>query len=103
MSNLTVAIRRLEQERLRLSSQLQGLNNALAALGTAGSSRTRRISAAGRARIAAAQRVRWAKVKGKAGFAKRTRRKLSEAARRKIIAAQRKRWAAWRRDQRKAA
>lgn len=56
-----------------------------------------RISAAGRARIAAAQRLRWAKFKAgkgkKAGKAKGGRRKMSAAARAKIAAAQKARWA----------
>jgi hypothetical protein len=43
------------------------------------------ISAAGRKRIAAAQRARWAKIRGKAGTTKRT---LSASSRRKIAAAQ---------------
>jgi hypothetical protein len=49
------------------------------------------ISAAGRKRIAAAQKARWARVKGKAkGAPKRT---MSASSRRKIAAAQRRRWA----------
>jgi|ERR1700722_6281802 len=54
-----------------------------------------KMSAAGRARIAAAQRARWAKVKGKVGKpAKKGKRKMSAAGRAKIAAAARKRWAA---------
>jgi hypothetical protein len=45
----------------------------------------RTISAAGRKRIAAAQRARWAKVRGKAATPKRT---MSASSRRKIAAAQ---------------
>ena len=52
------------------------------------------LSPAARRRIAAAQRKRWAAIKGKApakdGKAKRT---MSAAARKKIAAAQKKRWA----------
>jgi hypothetical protein len=48
------------------------------------------ISAAGRKRIAAAQRARWAKIRGKAGTPKRT---MSASSRRKIAAAQTARWA----------
>jgi len=53
---------------------------------------------AGRARIAAAQRARWAKFRAKAGkTAKvvpiRAKRTLSAAARKKIAAAQKARWA----------
>ena len=59
------------------------------------------MSAAGRARIAAAQRARWAKQKGgaagkdsaKAGKTKKAKRILSPEARAKIAAAQKRRWA----------
>ncbi len=50
----------------------------------------RKMSAAGRAAIAAGARKRWAKVKGNAG--KRPRRKMNAAARAKIAAAARARW-----------
>jgi hypothetical protein len=51
------------------------------------------MSAAGRARIIAAQKARWAKVKsGKRPAAKR-KRTMSAAARAKIAAAARARWA----------
>ena len=53
------------------------------------------ISAAGRARIAAAQRARWAQIKGKAApkVARKARRKLSAAGRAAIVAAAKARWA----------
>ncbi len=55
----------------------------------------RRMSAAGRARIAAAARARWAKYRGgkpaKAGA--RRRRKLSPAARKRLAALAKARWA----------
>ena len=54
----------------------------------------RKISAAGIARIRAAQKARWAKVKGAAAKpGKRGPRKMSAAARAKIAAAARARWA----------
>jgi hypothetical protein len=57
----------------------------------------RKISAAGIARIRAAQKLRWAKVKaGAAKPGKRGRRKMSAAARAKIAAAARARWARFR-------
>jgi len=105
MANLTSVLNQLKQERSRLASQLESLNNALSALSGVSNSGTRRgISAAGRARIAAAQRARWAKVKGRkvVPVAKGTGRTLSAAARRKIVAAQKARWAAWRRGQKAA-
>ena len=61
----------LEKERHRLQDELRRVTAALTAFGkvymkggrTKGGSRKRTISAAGRRRIAAAQRVRWAKFK----------------------------------------
>jgi hypothetical protein len=55
----------------------------------------RKMSAAARARIAAAQRARWAKAKGNAssGSGQRKRRKMSAAGRAAIAAAARARWA----------
>ena len=56
----------------------------------------RKLSAAGRARIAEAQRKRWAESKKRqaAPEAPKPKRKLSAAGRRAIIAATKKRWAA---------
>jgi hypothetical protein len=56
------------------------------------------MSPEGRARIAAAQRARWAKARGEkastpAASAPKKRRKMSAAARAKIAAAQKRRWA----------
>jgi len=58
----------------------------------------RTMSAAGRARIIAAQKARWAKVKGTKGAAVakpagKGRRKMSAAAKAKIAAAAKARWA----------
>jgi cell division septum initiation protein DivIVA len=77
---------------------LQNQLNRLVGAAASGSTTKRKsgMSAAGRARIAAAQRARWAKVKGAGKSAKATRklgRKLSAAARAKIAAAARARWA----------
>jgi len=55
-----------------------------------------KMSAAGRARIAAAARARWAKVKGaksKVAPASKPKRQMSATARAKISAAQKARWA----------
>jgi hypothetical protein len=61
------------------------------------------MSAEGRARIAAAQRVRWAKLKGGNAPARKSasnstagkpKRKMSAAARKAIAQAARRRWAA---------
>jgi hypothetical protein len=55
------------------------------------------MSAAGKARIAAAQRARWAKVRAKSGKANVVtmpkKRTMSASARKRIAAAQRARWA----------
>lgn len=70
MAKLTGIVKQLKKERDRVEKQLSGLNAALAAfVGVyAGSTATRKrstISAAGRKRIAAAQRARWAKIRAK--------------------------------------
>ena len=79
MANISGVVTQLRQERDRLSRELDRLDNAIAALGHIGgrsngrtSAATRRgrrprrkLSAAARARIAAAQRARWAKVRSK--------------------------------------
>ena len=100
MANLSAFVKQLKEERDRVERQLSGLNAALTAFagvfrGTAkpGRKRKRRkMSAKSRAKIAAAQRARWAKVRGKAKviIPKRT---MSASSRRKIAAAQRRRWA----------
>ena len=103
MPNLASILKQLQQERSRLSAQLQSLNNALSALGST-SHRRSGISAAGRARIAAAQRARWAKVKGQkvVSITARKRRRMSAAATARIRAAQKARWAKWRKQQKSA-
>jgi hypothetical protein len=60
------------------------------------SPKRRKMSTAGRRKIAEAQRARWAKVKGRksaAKLVKKARRKMSAAAKAKISAAAKKRWA----------
>ncbi len=99
MANLTVAIKQLQQERSRISSQLTQINNALAALNGSKNGTRKGISAAGRARIAAAQRARWAKVKGQKVVSITRRRKMSAASIARIRAAQKARWAKWRKQQ----
>jgi hypothetical protein len=102
MANLTAVLNQLQQERRRLTSQLEILSNALSALGAIGRRRAR-MSVAGRARIAAAQRLRWAKAKGKKVAAVPTpkRRRMSASAIARIRAAQKTRWAKWRKEQKK--
>jgi hypothetical protein len=100
MSNLAGVVRLLKKEQDRLTKELRGIGAALAAFGNVygKGTGTRKLSAAARARIAAAQRARWAKVRENAGGEKkvvptRGKRTLSAAARKKIAAAQRARWA----------
>jgi hypothetical protein len=87
----------LKKERDRVQQQLSGLNAALEAFAGVyrnGSQPRRKMSPRGRARIAAAQRARWAKVKGQKVIPIKTgKRTMSASARRKIAAAQRARWA----------
>jgi hypothetical protein len=89
-----------------LKERIDGLNSELASLlggnESAASSPapgTRTMSAAGRARIAAAARARWARVKAEKGQSinsttlEKPKRTMSASARRKIAAAARARWA----------
>jgi hypothetical protein len=96
MRNLDNVLRLLRQEHDRLTKQVQGISAALAAFGATYSNGTgtrRKMSAAGRARIVAAQRARWAKIKGTGKGTMQRKRTMSVAARKKIAAAQRARWA----------
>ena len=99
MANLSRIVKQLSKERNRLHQQLSGLNAALEAFARVyrsnnGINPRRKMSAEGRGRIAAAQRARWAKVKGqKVVPIAKPKRTMSASARRKIAAAQRARWA----------
>ena len=67
MVNLSKTVRDLETERNRLQAQLKKIDSAISVLSGLSSARgrlpRRKISAAGRKRIAAAQRARWARWK----------------------------------------
>ena len=102
MSNLAGIVQQLQKERDQAARMVERLDAALAALnGGSHGRRTRTrssLSAAARARIAAAQRARWAKVRGKSGKKQNVvsmpkKKTMSAAARKKIAAAQRARWA----------
>jgi hypothetical protein len=97
-------IAQLKSERDKATQRVNALDTAIKALsglnrsGRASAARpSGRISATGRARIAAAARARWAKIRGgqKVGpiASKVGKRTMSAAARRKIAASQRARWA----------
>jgi hypothetical protein len=104
----------LQKERTRLEDELHRVTAALVAFGNVymhgsqpkaavATRKKRTISAAGRKRIAAAQRARWAKAEWQkvVSIAARTGRSMSPAARRRIAAAQKARWAKWRKAQKK--
>jgi hypothetical protein len=112
MFNLAGIVQQLRKERDQAARTVKQLDAALAALdGDSHGRRTgakRKISAAGRARIAAAQRARWAKVRRngaqKQNVVRMPKKKtMSAAARRKIAAAQRARWAKVKGAQKKSA
>jgi hypothetical protein len=96
VSQLKQAIQLKEQiEKLesQLSHILGGKTTSSAAAPATSGRKT--LSAAVRARIGAAQKERWAKIKGKSPTAKAARKKrggLSAAGRARIIAAQKARW-----------
>ena len=99
----------LTEEKASLEARLQELNRVLGAESSASASETadsgvspagkkkRTMSAAGRAKIIAAQKARWAKYNAERGVtskpAKKTKRTMSPEAKAKIAAAQKKRWA----------
>jgi hypothetical protein len=105
MNSLDVSTDQLRRA-LQIKEQIESLEQQLTSLLSGGASTRnpnllsagkgrRTMSASARARIAAAQRARWAKVKknGAAGASPRKRRKMSAAGRARIAAAARARWA----------
>lgn len=100
MNNETGIVQFLKKEQDRLTKELRGIGAALAAFGKAYGTENRqlKVSASARARMAAAQKARWAKVREDGGAQKKAagkspKRVMSAAARKKIAAAQRARWA----------
>jgi hypothetical protein len=68
LANLTGIVKQLKKERDRVRKQLLGLETALTAFaiaysGSTPSPKRRKLSAKSRAKIAAAQRARWARVR----------------------------------------
>jgi hypothetical protein len=105
MANFSVIIGHLKKERDRVRQHLSGLDAALEAFAGVyrnGSQPRKRMSAKGRARIAAAQRLRWAKARGQEKGPKIAKRTMPASARRKIAAAQRARWAKVKREKKAA-
>src|SRR5512146_590194 len=118
MANLNRALQELRQERNRAEREVERLDDAISLLeGLTGRNHAgrpargrrtarmgrprRRMSAAGRRRIAAAQRARWAKLKAKR--LQGAKRRVSAAARNRMAAAQRARWAKIRAEKKAAA
>ena len=104
---ITAAIEGFESQKRRIDSQIDELRQLLstdrteAAPASGAPAPKRKISAAGRRRMAAAQQARWAKARGEAEPASspatpkptRQTRELSEAGRKAISEATKKRWA----------
>jgi len=98
MTNLSASqLRRAANLKDKLASLQKELTRLLGSADVAVAPRKRRkMSAAARAKIAAAQKARWAKSKGQksaAKPAKKARRKMSAAGRARIAAAAKARWA----------
>jgi hypothetical protein len=102
MANLEQIVRDLKSERDRLDAAIRALEGVGASINrrtskAASPAKTtgrRTMSAAARRKIAAAQRARWARVKGqKVVPIKAGRRRISAAGRARIAGAARARWA----------
>jgi hypothetical protein len=99
IANLSVKqLRRAANIKGKIQSLENKLNHILGspekAVAAVAPRKKRKMSAAGRAKIAAAQKARWAKAKGrKAKQAQPKRRKMSAAGRARISAAAKARWA----------
>jgi hypothetical protein len=98
MTDLVAVLEQLKKERAQLDRAITALSpvvgiNSGKPSGTGG--RRRRLSVAARKRIGAAQRARWAKVRGREQkvVSMPKKRTMSVAARKRISAAQRARWA----------
>ena len=108
------AIEGFESQKRRIDSQIDELRQLLstdrteAAPASGAPAPKRKISAAGRRRMAAAQQARWAKARGEAEPAssparpKPKKRELSEAGRKAISEATKKRWALKKAEDQKA-
>src|ERR1043165_4366658 len=97
---IDAAIVGFEEQRRRLDAQLaalRGMRNGASHTAPASVRPRRKMNAAGRKAIAAAQKKRWAALKGSEApkkAHKKAKRKLSAAGRAAIVAALKKRWAA---------
>jgi hypothetical protein len=97
---LDAAILGFEEQKRRLDAQLaelRAMRDGANQTAPASARPRRKMSAAGRKAIAAAQRQRWAALKGEGAAPKapkKAKRKLSPAGRAALVAALKKRWAA---------
>jgi hypothetical protein len=108
MANLSGIVKQLKKERDGVQRHLSALNAAITAFVNVYEAdepgrKRRKMSAKSRAKMAAAQRTRWARRTSQVTGAARPKRTMSAAGRRKIAAAQRARWARVRRENNKAA
>jgi hypothetical protein len=97
LAGLSSFVTELKITRKSLVDELRHIDAALSVLGKMRSGTSyakpgRKMSAAGRKRIAAAQRARWAKVQGHAA-APKPKHTISAAGKKRIAAAARARWA----------
>jgi hypothetical protein len=101
LKGLVSVVSQLREQRTNLVNDLKHVDVALTVLGklsgTNHAAPRRTLSASARKKIAAAQRLRWAKVRARnvvpIKSSKPAKRTMSASARRKIAAAQRARWA----------
>ena len=103
LKGLVSVVSHLREQRTNLVNDLKHVDAALSVLGKLSggrnqAARRRTLSASARKKIAAAQRLRWAKVRAQnvvpiSKGSKPAKRTMSPSARRKIAAAQRTRWA----------
>ncbi len=100
MESMAGVVQMLRNEHDRLTREMNAVGQALSAFGAAygkQAGKRGKMSAAGRARVAAAQRARWAKVRMNSVksdvFTMPKKSTMSAAGRKRIAAAQRARWA----------
>ena len=113
---INAAIEGFESQKRRIDSQIDELRQLLkgdrnqSPAGETVPTQRRKMSAAGRRRIAEAQKARWAKIRGEAepsplsatAAAPRRKRKLSAAGRKAISEATKRRWALKRAEDQKS-
>jgi hypothetical protein len=103
LKGIVFVVSQLREQRTTLANELNHVDEVLSVLGKLNRGKTlpgprRTLSLTARRKIAAAQRLRWAKVRAQnvvpmATSSASRQRKMSASARRKIAAAQRARWA----------